>query len=106
MNESIDDKLIFGHYLVAFVDLLGQRDQLRKLNALPSDESGPEYSEFLQTVKQTIGAVHDLQLTAKQFFRAFTKNEADNPLNALPAFGRLNSTEIKFQHFSDGLVIY
>lgn len=106
MSESTDDKLTFGHYLVAFVDLLGQRERLRKLNALPCDEGGPEYSEFVQIVKQTIGAVHDLQKTAKEFFRDFTKNDANNPLDALIAFGKLNNSEIKFQHFSDGLVIY
>lgn len=106
MRKSANEKIVFGHYLVAFVDLLGQRERLRNLNALPSDENGPKHSEFIKTVKQTIGAVHDLQDSAKQFFHSFTKNENNNPLNSLPGFGRLNSSEIKFQHFSDGLVIY
>lgn len=106
MSQSKSDTLTFGHYLVAFVDLLGQREKLRRLNALPLDENGAEYQEFVQIVKDTVGAVHDLQKTASNYFQAFTKNEANNPLNKLPGFGRLNSTEIKFQHFSDGLVIY
>lgn len=106
MNKSKNDTLTFGHYLVAFVDLLGQRGRLRKLDALPSDENGPEYSEFVQVVKDTVGAVHDLQKTAYDYFNSFTKNEKNNPLNALPGFNKLNKTEIKFQHFSDGLVIY
>lgn len=106
MSKPEKDTITFGHYLVAFVDLLGQRDRLRKLDALPSDENGPEYSDFVQVVKDTIGAVHDLQKTALQYFNSFTKNEKDNPLDLLPGFSKLNKAEIKFQHFSDGLVIY
>lgn len=41
MQSKPNDKLVFGHYLVAFVDLLGQRERLRKLSALPSDIGGP-----------------------------------------------------------------
>ena len=106
MNTQGKDSLTFGHFLVAFVDLLGQRDRLRKLDALPNDENGPEYSEFVQVVKDTVGAVYDLQKTASDYFNALTKNENDNPLNNLLGFKKLNATEIKFQHFSDGLVIY
>jgi hypothetical protein len=106
MSESTSSNLTFGHYLVAFVDLLGQREKLRKLDALPRDENGLEYREFVQTVKQTVGAVYDLQKTAKQFFHAFTGNTKDSPLDVLPGFRRLNSSDIKFQHFSDGLLIY
>lgn len=106
MNKPSSDTLIFGHYLVAFVDLLGQREKLKRLDALPSDENGPEYNEFIQNIKDTIGAVQDLQRTAAEYFSSFSKNESDSILNAVPGFGRLNATEIKFQHYSDGLVIY
>jgi hypothetical protein len=101
-----NDTLIFGHYLVAFVDLLGQREKLRKLDALPSNKDGPEYQEFVQIVKDTVGAVEDLQRTAYEYFSSFTNNEENEVLNQLPGFKSLNNTEIKFQHFSDGLVIY
>ena len=105
MKEA-NDKLIFGHYFVAFVDLLGQREQLKKLDALPSDEGGPEYDEFVQIVKDTIGAVDDLQQSANVFFSSFTKDNENSILNKLPNCSHINKTEIKFQHFSDGLVIY
>lgn len=106
MIKNTNDKLIFGHYLVAFVDLLGQRGKLRKLDALPSDEGGPEYQEFVQIVKDTVGAVDDLQQTARNYFSSFMDEEESNILNLVPGIKRLNNTEIKFQHFSDGLVIY
>ncbi len=106
MNTQNSGALIFGHYLVAFVDLLGQRERLRRLSALPSEAGGPEYAEFVQVVKDTVGAVHDLQNTAYEFFSSFTKNEKSVQLNVLPDLGKLSNAEIKFQHFSDGLVIY
>jgi hypothetical protein len=106
MSKPDKDTIIFGHYLVAFVDLLGQRDRLRKLDSLPSDKISPEYSDFVDVVKGTIGAVDDLQKTASKYFNSFTKNENNNPLDLLPSFSKLNKTKIKFQHFSDGLVIY
>lgn len=106
MTDSTKEKLIFGHYLVAFVDLLGQRERLRKLNALPKDEDGPEYLEFVQIVKDTIGAVDDLQESASKFFSAYTHYEKNSPLDIFPGLQKINTTEIKFQNFSDGLVIY
>lgn len=106
MSKSKNDTLTFGYYLVAFVDLLGQRERLRKLNALPSNKNEPEYSEFVQVVKDTVGAVYDLQKIASDYFYSFTKNEKNNPLDAIPGFRKLNTCAIKFQHFSDGLVIY
>jgi len=106
MNKFDSDTLIFGHYLVAFIDLLGQREKLRRLDALPSNRNGPEYSEFIQIIKDTTGSVQDLQKTAAEYFSSFSKNEDDSLLNLVPGFGRPNATEIKFQHYSDGLVIY
>lgn len=105
MENKTQDKLRFGYYLAAFVDLLGQRERLRKLDALPNDPNGPEYKDFIQIVRNTIGAVHDLQETCKKYFESFT-NVKDDTLAHLPGFQKLSRTEIKFQHFSDGLVIY
>ncbi|HLP99088.1 MAG TPA: hypothetical protein VK149_11625 [Sideroxyarcus sp.] len=99
-----EDNLIFGHYLVAFVDLLGQRDSLKKFSDIPKDKNGNEYQEFVNLVKETVGAVDGLQQTARKFFETFTKQ--DGVLQVIPDLHKYNETEIKFQHFSDGLVIY
>jgi len=102
----MNEKLIFGHYFVAFIDLLGQRDKLKNLDALPSDDGGPDYDEFVQVVKDTVGAVEDLQRSASDFFTSFISNNENSVLKEFPGYERINKTEIKFQHFSDGLVIY
>ncbi|HHT9115146.1 MAG: hypothetical protein HY607_07545 [Planctomycetes bacterium] len=106
MKRKPKDKLVFGHYLAAFVDLLGQRERLRKLNALPSDPGGPEFEEFIKIIKSTIGAVDDLQSTCKEYFEAFVKRQENSIFNKLPGISNLDKTQIKFQHFSDGIVIY
>jgi len=105
MNKA-NESLVFGHYLVAFVDLLGQRDKLRKFAAIPTEQNGAEHQEFVALVKDTIGAVDDLQQTSRRFFDQFGKSEQDSILQHMPGLHKYNKTEIKFQHFSDGLVIY
>ncbi len=108
MTHPVKNNIVFGHFFVAFVDLLGQRARLKKLDALPKnrDKDSTEYKEFIKNIKETIGAVDDLQTSCKDYFKAFTKDEANDPYNVIPALKRLSKTEIKFQHFSDGLVIY
>jgi hypothetical protein len=101
-----DETLVFGHYLVAFVDLLGQRDKLKKFDAIPKDRSGIEYLEFVEIVKDTVGAVDDLQQTCRQLFDQFGDAEQNRILQQFPGLHKFNKIGIKFQHFSDGLVIY
>lgn len=105
MSESTDT-LIFGHYLVAFVDLLGQRVKLKKFSSIPTGQNKTEHQEFVALVKDTIGAVDDLQQTTRTFFNQFGKSEEANLLHRFPGLRKYDKTTIKFQHFSDGLVIY
>jgi len=104
--NSANETLVFGHYLVAFVDLLGQRERLKKFDAIPKDRNGIEYQEFVKLVKDTVGAVDDLQQTCRTFFGQFRDASQNNALQQQPELHKFNKTEIKFQHFSDGLVIY
>ena len=43
MAGNSKDNLIFGHYLVAFIDLLGQWKRLQKPDTLQSDKNSPAY---------------------------------------------------------------
>lgn len=108
MTHPVKNNIIFGHFFVAFVDLLGQRALLKKLDTLPKnkDKGCNDYKEFIKNIKKTIGAVDDLQTSCRDYFKAFTKDEINDPYNVISALKRLSKTEIKFQHFSDGLVIY
>jgi hypothetical protein len=101
--------IIFGYYLVAFIDLLGQKEAMAKFKGLPADSSGEEYQEFVTAVKASIGAIHNLQQSYKDFFSAYLNDEApepDLPEQMRGLYRKCKNTDIKFQHFSDGLVIY
>ncbi len=106
MDENPDKNLLFGYYFVAFVDLLGQRDKLKNLNSLPENKDCPEYRIFIDTIKETVVAVKDLQSHCKMFFDTFEITKNESPFKDKPELEKLNKTQIKFQNFSDGLVIY
>ena len=61
----MNDDLRFQHYVVAFLDLIGQRDALRKLLAIPS--SPKDEQEFMEIARQSLGKV----LTLRDFFVKF-----------------------------------
>lgn len=47
----MDDKLIFQNYLVVFFDQLGQRDVLRKITGLPTNDRNMEkYKEIYKEI--------------------------------------------------------
>lgn len=105
-DEKLDsgtDKIFIEDYLVAFVDLLGQQEELAKMVSLPLESDTEAYQDFIKVIQKTIGAVKGLQRDTENFFNAFLKNK-NNPIkNIIP---RMGTREIKFQNFSDGLVIY
>jgi hypothetical protein len=103
-----NNKYYFGYYVVAFVDLLGQRDEMKKFRGLPKNASGPDYDEFIQTVKTTIGRIYDIQKTCQEFFEAFSNRpyRVNIPQEYKQMFENLGKTHIRYQHFSDGLVIF
>jgi hypothetical protein len=60
-----------GYYLVAFVDLLGQQEQLRKLHRLPESGNDNELKSFKDIINSTFGAVEYMNKTVERFFEAF-----------------------------------
>ena len=65
------DPVSFGHYLVAFIDVLGQRDILRTLNYLPSNQE--EYDKFVRTIKNSFGAIDGIRKWHENFFEAMNQ---------------------------------
>ena len=106
MNDSGD--ISFGYYLVAFVDLLGQRQEMKKFTTLPDKKSGPEFDEFIKIVKSSIGSIHNFQRSFMEYFDTLGSSESSLqvPDEIKDTFKKLNKTDIKFQRFSDGLVIF
>lgn len=64
----MQDNFIFQHYLVVFFDHLGQRENLRKITGLPTNEI--EKQKFIEIIKESIGRVLHIRDAFKNYFEA------------------------------------
>jgi len=100
-------EFLFQHYLVVFLDILGQRESLRQITALPINEE--EKSIFIDAIKQSLGKVRRIRKYFKDYFDAA---DSYNPNINLVApehheeFLASQKFEIFFYGFSDSIVIY
>ncbi len=60
------DNLFFQNYLVVFADLLGQREELRKITGIPTTE--PEKQQFIETAKESFGKVIQIRDSFKRYY--------------------------------------
>ncbi len=81
----MSNKLTFQYCLVAFLDLVGQRDALRKLLAIPTTPK--EEQEFIETARQSLGKVLMLRKDFDGFFKAAAGGEVPG-LDDLSSDGR------------------
>jgi hypothetical protein len=65
-SSTVGEKLVFQHYLVAFLDLVGQREALRKMSGIPT---APEAeNEFIETARNSLGKVLKTRKAFTDFF--------------------------------------
>lgn len=99
-----DDQLYISNYAVAFVDLLGQRDDMRQHQILPDEKA-----EAIRIVKESVGKVAGMHNLFQSFYDSFEGvpvffDSLSPELRAqLPA---MNQGQLHTQRFSDGLVVY
>lgn len=109
-NTVPDQKsLDASFYIVALVDILGQREALQRFKGLPDDIDPTQKQEFLRLLKETYGVVTGTQKTFFQYFESYSKTEAPAP--PLPAdqmalYKTCKGNEIRMQRFSDGIVVF
>jgi hypothetical protein len=101
------DALVYGFYLVAFLDLLGQTDELRRLGTLP--HTADKLPEALSALKRTAGRVRSVR-DAFENYLAAARSRENVPLNPsiAPEYRvRLDAAKGKFvqRGFSDCFVI-
>lgn len=97
------------HYLVAFVDILGQQEKLRSLKSLPDQNNKEETEEFYKVISDTYGSVKTMQDTFTSFFQTFDKRTIDTSTltgKEKNLLRQMDSNQIKFQNFSDCTAIY
>ena len=103
----MQDNFDFQHYLVVFFDLLGQRENLRKITELPTDQT--EQQRFIDNDKGTIGRVLQMQEDFKKFYEgvnSYTPNENDVPSEHRDAFREaFKRPPLYLKRLSDAMVI-
>lgn len=99
MDKKSD--LEVNYYLVAFIDILGQQEAMKNFKGLPDTNNKEQIAEFLKSVKDTFGVIDSFHQHFKNYFDAFIKTDKEFPLSKI-----IRSNDIKFQRFSDGLVIF
>lgn len=97
----------YGFFLVAFVDVLGQRDELRALTKLPHNtEAMPE---ALQILKRTAGRVQKVRHGFESYFNQARHNRQPMPPGSTRKewneFYAIRSAKYRLQSFSDTVVI-
>lgn len=98
-----DEKIQLCNYAVAFIDLLGQKEEMLDRH-LPDN---PE--EALKLVKRSVGRIIGTQNNFQKFFDGFTKGESVYsllPPNTKERVPDMAPGQLNWQRFSDGFVIY
>jgi hypothetical protein len=97
------ENLKVSNYAAAFIDLLGQRDIMDGCGLLPHNKD-----EFIEIAKRSVGAISQLHSSFDKFYEALTDNVTTLllPEEQREAFSHFQATKLKFQRFSDGLVVF
>jgi len=109
--KSKTDSISFGYYVVALVDVLNQKENLRELSTLPQNPS--EESLFIEAAQRTVGVIEKVRSAFGSFFDAYQDALlTDYPLPDLSDEQRkvvdaINTRESPhFQMFSHTMIIY
>lgn len=71
----MDKNYVFQHYLVAYLDLLGQHDSLRRMSDTPGNKS--EEDVFFSIVKESLGKVLYMRKKFSEYFNGVNNSELD-----------------------------
>ncbi len=101
------DDLLFQNYLVVFVDLLGQREVLRKITGIPTTE--PEKQQFIETAKESIGKVIQIRDSFKLYYDSANEYIHDEklvpPEHRAEFRAALKKASVSYYGISDAMVI-
>jgi len=97
----------YGYYLVAFVDVLGQKEAFRDINTIPQTEE--EQQKLLIAHKQTVGFVEKFRARFNDFFNSCTKERESQfavPQDKKELFNSMRKSILKYTSFSDCIQAY
>jgi hypothetical protein len=103
-------KLFTRNYLVAFIDLLGQRAQMEGLLFLPPKGDVSARLEFQFRILRSMSAVDYVQQNVSRFAKVANRHQFE-PIKGVPKaivkkVQKYRATKLYYQQFSDGIVVY
>lgn len=109
-DQEIRPEFSYGHHVVAFLDLLGQKDRLCEIEGILETANPELHREKLQqTLKQTVGTIWAFRKQFSDFFNFYLNlkpsfpipKEIENHFNQMRGHSQIN-----FQSFSDSTIIW
>jgi len=101
---------VIRNYLVAFIDLLGQRKQMEGLLFIPPRSEVAAREDFHSRIIRLIGAVAFVQQNISHIAQASNSHHLEALEGADPAvqaqLQKYIATNVSYQPFSDGIVLY
>jgi hypothetical protein len=104
----MNKKITVNWHLVAFIDVLGQRQQLRNLRGLPDKTDQKKTNDFVELLKKTAGVVEILRELFHDFFESYKKTKTDIVLlthEQKKLYRRMKCNQLKSHQFSDFVVL-
>jgi hypothetical protein len=105
-DKANKSALLFQNYLIVFLDILGQRNILREIKDLPTNDNDKEI--FLDKIRKTIGKVHKLRSAFQSFFddsNAHVPNSDLVPPEHRQEFLLARKSEVYYYGFSDSIIV-
>ena len=99
----------YGMFIVAFVDLLGQKERLARLGHPPDGNDKAAMEEFGKHVRSTYGAVRGFRTLFRSFFDGFVQRNAPTEMltpQQRAVYEKATNPQIGIQTFSDCMAIF
>lgn len=102
---SKTSNIVYGNYAVAFIDILGQKEDFKELEGVELVSSDEDVKQkLIKLHKKTTGFVEKLRGAFTDFFKAAT--EETKPSNQIPVekqkiYQEMRKTRLQFKYFSD-----
>lgn len=100
------EKWVAYNYCIAFIDILGQREEYKNEGLIPNFASNQEREAFNQKIKNTIAPIIALQQDANAMMEGASthnpKYQEIFPPDGYETYVKIRETKIKSQRWSDG----
>jgi len=104
--------ITLGYWLVAFIDLLGQRDAFLKADFLPGEHDPANTEAFIEAVKASLGVIQTMRGLLDTFRIALATKTVDenSPLHGMSAdeialVESIKARRIREHRWSDGVLL-